>query len=548
MQLRAYQSDLVAGIRAVWAQDGTPMAVLPTGGGKTVVFSRILRDHAEAGGSGIAIAHRKELVGQMSRALGAEGVDHRIIAPRQTIRSIMRSHHEQLGRCYVDPQAPCAVAGVDSLTEKRVADMQRWFDRVTLKVGDEGHHWLKDNKWGRAWDRMPKAHGLLVTATPIRADGRGLGLHADGLATHIVEGPTMDELIAEGHLCPYKIFAPTTVDLTGVKTTGTGDYSKQGLSVAVEKAQITGDIVSHYLRLARGLRGVTFCVDVAHAEEVAAAYRAAGVPALAVDATTKAADRDAAVRKLASGKILQLCNVDLFGEGFDLPAISCVSFARPTQSYALYAQQFGRALRILDGKMVAIIIDHVGNVVRHQGPPSWPRTWTLDAREKKGAGQSREHAVRVCLNPECAGVYERIHPACPYCGHVPEPASRQEIEHVDGDLTELDLTAFARLLGLSTEIDRSLEDLGASMRGKDARPEWIGRNLKLHRAAQAAQAALRHTIDWWAGIQQASGRSQQQTYRLFYLRYGVDVLSARALATDTADALRARICEDMPSD
>jgi superfamily II DNA or RNA helicase len=402
-----------------------------------------------------------------------------------------------------------------------------WFNNVSLWVQDEAHHVLKANKWGKAARMFPNAKGLGVTATPIRADGKGLGRHHDGLMDVMVEGPTMRELIDMGYLTDYRIFAPPSdLDLTKVPTSAGGDFSPKPLHVAVQKSHIVGDVVAHYLKIARGKLGITFTDSVETATQVADEYNRAGVPAAVVSAKTPDAERIAILKRFKARELLQLVNVDIFGEGFDLPAISVVSFARPTQSFSLFCQQFGRALRLMDGKEVAIIIDHVGNVQRH-GLPDAHHSWTLDRREKRASKVDDSIPVRTC--PECVSVYERTFTACPYCGHKPIPAERGGPEFVDGDLTELDAETLAEMRGEVERIDGPF--YGTTTMN---RPAMI-RGGRIHSERQQTQEVLRASIAWWAGVQRGMGRADPEIYKRFYFAFGVDVMTAQAL--NSADAI-----------
>lgn len=535
-QPRDYQAALEQDVYAAW-RDGARnvMAVLPTGGGKTFVFARI----AAATKSAVcAIAHRGELVSQMSVAMAREGVRHRVIGPEALARRCSDANIEDTGQNYVTPGARVAVAGVDTLV--RLPENDPWLAQVGLWIQDEAHHVLADNKWGRACAMFPNAYGLGVTATPTRADGKGLGRHADGLMDQMVVGPTMRELIRRKYLTDYRVFAPPSdLDLSDVATTASGDFSPPKLSAARRRSRITGDVVQHYLRIARGKLGVTFDVDIESATETAAAFRAAGIPAEVVTGKTPDAARAEILRRFRRREILQLVNVDLFGEGFDLPAIEVVSFARPTQSYSLYCQQFGRALRPLEGKPYAIIIDHVGNVLRH-GLPDRYREWSLDRRERRSRSTASDVIpTRVCLNVECLGVYERIEPACPYCGTVPLPGGRSSPELVDGDLLELDPSVLAALRGEIDRID------GAPVFPAGATPEIAGAIKKRHWERQQEQSRLRNAIALWAGWKYPSEGDFVRGYREFFFRYGVDVATAQTLSAREAEALAERIENDI---
>lgn len=535
---RYYQQALIDDVMSFWAGGGRYcLGVLPTGGGKTFVFSRIA---SLVNMAVCAIAHRGELVTQISTALAREGVRHRVVGPAALARRCTQAHLDDrsIGRDFVQPNSRIIVAGVDTLV--KTSPNEPWLQQIGLWIQDEAHHVLKDNKWGRAAALFPNARGLGVTATPIRADGKGLGLHADGLFEQMFVGPTMRELIDQGYLTDYKIYAPPSdLDVSNVAISAGGDYNRDQLAAARKKSRITGDVVQHYLRLARGKRGVTFDTDVESASKTAQAFREAGVPAEVVHGDTPDALRADALRRFARGDILQLVNVDLFGEGFDLPAIEVVSFARPTMSFALFAQQFGRALRRLDGKQWAIIIDHVGNTIKH-GLPDAARVWSLDRRERRGSSRPTDVIpTRVCVNAVCNGVYERIYSSCPYCGHTPVPAGRSSPELVDGDLLELDAETLRRMRGEVARID------GAPSFPPNAGPDIRGAISKNHFVRQKSQSVLRSLIATWAGWQRQLGRPDSEAYRRFYLRYGVDVLGAQALGSTEADVLAAKIQDEL---
>ncbi len=534
---RPYQQQIIDDVLAFWAASGrNAMAVLPTGGGKTFVFSRIA---AAVGMAVCAIAHRGELVSQISLALAREGVRHRVIGPPALARRCSVAHLDELGLDYVHPGSRVAVAGVDTLV-KMDPTRDSWFQQVGLWIQDECHHVLTDNKWGKAAQMFPNARGLGVTATPVRADGKGLGRHADGLFDEMFVGPTMRDLINAGYLTDYRIFAPpSNLDLSHVALSASGDYSPPQLSEARRRSTITGDVVTPYLRIAPGRLGVTFDVDVEAATETAAAFRAAGVPAEIVSGKTPDALRADILRRFKRREILQLVNVDLFGEGFDLPAIEVVSMARPTQSYALFAQQFGRSLRPLAGKPHAIIIDHVQNVLRH-GLPDAPRSWSMDRRERRArSGPTDVVPTRVCANAECLGVYERVHVVCPYCGHEPAPAQRSAPEFVDGDLVELDPEVLARLRG---EVGRIKS---APRFPPGAGPAVQGAISKNHYLRQQSLARCERAIALWAGWQKHLGREDREAYRRFFFRYGVDVLTAQTLPAADMDVLTQRVEQEL---
>lgn len=562
VQLRPYQQQIELDIYNAW-QNGAQnvMPVLATGGGKTAIFAKIASDEP---GASAAIAHRQELISQMSIALARNGVRHRLIGARKgsnLIRVLAALHMAELGYSYFDPNAKTGVGGVDTVV--RMDPMDDWFRQVRLQIQDEGHHVLKENKWGKTVLLFPYAHGLFPTATPCRADGRGLGRAADGLVDAMVTGPSMRAIIDKGYLTDYRIFAPPSdLDLSNVTTSAaTGDFNADQVRKAVHMSHITGDVVDHYLRLAKGKLGVTFAVDVAAAIEIAGAFRANGVKAEVVSAKTPDGLRQQILRQFRNREIMQLVNVDLFGEGFDLPAIEVVSFARPTESFALFCQQFGRALRLMlspeaakvhmgltdegrraaiaaSEKPVALIIDHVSNVLRH-GLPDAEREWSLGRRERRAKKDSDGIPLRVCGNPVCVQPYERVLKCCPFCGHYPEPVLRSAPEYVDGDLTELDAETLKALRGERNRID-----------GDFYAPQHLSTEAQIaarrnHMARQTAQHNLRNAIAWWAGVESSFGHSESESYRRFYFKFGTDVANAQTLGAREASDLAGRIMVEL---
>lgn len=562
-RLRPFQQGIKAAVFQHWNEGRRNVLVKsPTGSGKTVITADIVRDMNCAVAS---IAHRSELVTQKSVALAREGVPHRVIGPDTLRRDCVTLHMEEFGRSFYNPGARVGVCSVDTLVGRKGSG-DPWFHQVGLWDMDEAHHVLRENKWGEACAMFPNAFGLGVTATPARADGRGLGAHADGVFEGIVQGPELRELIDAGYLTDYRVFAPPSdVDYSEVTITASGDYSPAKLRAAVHASdKIVGDVVKHYLKIAKGKLGVTFAVDIESAKEICQAYRDAGVPAEIVSAKTPPLLRTQILRRFKARQVLQLVNVDLFGEGFDLPAIEVVSMVRKTESWPLFVQQFGRALRLMipaelsaiwgtftneqrrahiaaSEKPVALIIDHVGNVIRH-GLPDAPRQDSLDRRERRSSGPSDAVPVRACANENadgmgtpCASIYPRFLKTCPYCGFYPEPPERSAPEFVEGDLHELTPEALAALRGKVAQIDgapRIPQHLDAmAARGL----------MNRHHERQVAQHALREQIALWAGWQTVQGFDDSQSYRRFFHAFGIDVMSAQALGRPEAEALTAKI-------
>lgn len=555
-------------------------------------------------GASCVIAHRDNLLLQLSLALAAAGIRHNIIASAVTRRQIIAAHMLKTGGSWFDPGSRCAVASVRTLNA--VKNMDHWFAQVTLWVVDEGHHLVVDNEWHTAISKFknPYCRGLLPTATPARADGQGLGRHADGVADVMVEGPPERWLIDEGYLTDYRIVmaeSHLTHLLEAEKVGKSGDYSPATLKRTAMEAgdKFVGDVVETYLKWAPGKLWITFCPDVETAAVTAARYNAANVRAEVLTGDTDYGYRFNILQRFERREILQLVVVDIVSEGFDLPAIEGASSARKTESLPLFRQQFGRTLRPfwaegagcgpshrfdLDtrrGRLDAIAaspkprawwIDHVNNVGNPAiGLPDRPIVWTLDRRGSRKGGGGDSIPTRPCLNVSgytatdaqtvarvlphliqsrfsdgsarigpCAQPYERFRVACPYCATpAPAPSARSSPEAVEGDLVELDADTLARLRGAIDARDMSVDDYRIQQMQRGS--PMVMANVKTHAAHQDAQATLRAAMTAWCGARLREGLRDREVHRLFWLTWGVDILSARALDRREAEALTARI-------
>ena len=355
--------------------------------------------------------HRKELIEQSSKTFSDMGIRHGIISPGYA----------------TDYSLPVQIGSVQTVS-RRLTDIG-YFDFIIV---DECQHLLAKT-WRQVIDYYPNAVVLGVTATPSRLGGDGLGDVFDDL----IIGPSVKDLIKWGNLAPYKYYAPpskASVDDVHVKM---GDYVRGELEHAVDDDVIIGDIVKNYKKLANGLQACCYCVSRKHSEHVAASFNKAGISAAYVDGDTDKSLRANTIQKFRERKIQVLCNVDLFGEGFDVPGMEAVILARPTQSLTLYIQQSMRAMRpdADNPNKVAVIIDHAGNCFRH-GMPDMDREWTLESRPHKRRDMDDELKLRMC--DECYQVYDASLRECPYCGYVvPVSVRSDEPNQMDGELAEI---------------------------------------------------------------------------------------------------------------
>jgi len=401
IKLRKYQDKGVKEISAEFNNTRKICYVAPCGAGKTLVMAYMVQTVTNRSKRTIFLVRRRELITQASRTLTEYGIPHGING---------------------DTNDLIQVASIQTVARR--LDKLKKPDLVIL---DECHH-ATASTWKKCLEYWQDAYVVGLTATPARLNGQGLGDVFEGM----VMGPTAQELIQQGHLTPYKYYAPPQVaDFEGVKIT-MGDFDGQEIEVRVNKPKVIGDTISHYTKLASGKQAIVYCASVAHSQNTAAAFCGAGINAKHIDGTTPASERDKAIEDFRQGRITVLCNMDLIGEGFDVPTMEVV---RPTQSLTLFIQQSMRGMRPDKNNYfkTAIILDHVGNVFRH-GLPDAPREWSLEGVSKSKKAEGGTVGVRQCL-----GCYLCHSPApvCPYCGYEYNLTPRQLAQEA-GELKEYD--------------------------------------------------------------------------------------------------------------
>ena len=537
---RPYQYKLKADIYDQWrAGNRNVIAILPTGGGKSVLVGDISLDGAHENMAQAIVAHRNELVGQMSMHIAEQGIPHRLIAADDTIARITREHRDAFGgRSFINPGARTGVIGVDTLIARKDT-LTQWCNQISRWTIDEAHHVLRENKWGKAVKMFPNAWGLGVTATGGRPDGMGLGREFDGVFDCMVFGPDMRTLIDMGNLCDYEIVCPESdLDIDESDIGPSGDISQKKLKAKADKSKIVGCVVKSYLKYCNGKQAIVFATDTENGAKMANDLNDAGVRAAFVCAKTPTAVRDQCVREFKSGRLLVLVNVDLFDEGFDCPACEVVMMARPTASIVKYLQMVGRALRTKDGKRYGLIIDMVSNFKRHHYPDK-QRLWNLARRDKRGKQEKCPDDLPLtnCKNYDlpCGKPYEAYLTNCPHCGEAPPlPATRvRTIQQVDGDFVLLDVETL-RMMREASALE-SPADVGARvMKGPGGRN---AANMHMHKQLEkiVAQQKLIDVINQWAGIEFANGFTEREIHKRFYLTLGVDVLTALAKSNTTAD-------------
>lgn len=407
--LRAYQQHDVERITESMRRTRRVLYVLPTGGGKTTVFTHIGQKAAAKGRRTLILAHRHELIKQISRRLE---MPHGIIAPGFT------PYYE----------LPIQVGMIQTVARRPVGG----FDLI---IPDEAHH-TPSNTYRKVLDASPNAWKLGVTATPQRGDGRGLG----ELFDEMVLGPTAAELTEQGYLAPAIVYAPSTINTSGIKR-ARGDYDNRSLTQLSDTPTVTGCAVSHYKKHADGRRALVTACSVDHAYHVAQQFCDAGYRFKAVHGKMTQYERDEAIDGLTGLRYHGLVYCDLFSEGVDVPVVEVGIFLRKTLSLGLWDQQVGRILRPFEGKSHALLLDHVGNTAMH-GIAPWGREWSLEGEAPRRGlnAEEKRMATRTC--PTCFGIHPPA-PQCPYCGEVYVVQGRTP-EQVAGELVEVSPAEIAR--------------------------------------------------------------------------------------------------------
>lgn len=417
LELYDYQQQAVQQLRQAYAAGKqAPLLVLPTAAGKTICFTYMTQQASLKGLRVLLLAHRKELVGQISGALKLWGAAHGIISPTHAA-----TNH------------PVQVAMVQTLARRIKLDRNGRF-KFDLVIIDEAHHATKDSTWGAVLSHNAGAKLLGVSATPCRLDGKGLGMHAQGFFDEIIVGPSVADLIERGRLTRPVVYAPEqSVDLSGVKVRG-GDYVSGQLAAAVDKSAITGDAVKHYQRYCDRQPAIAFTVTVEHAGHVVEQFKTAGYQAAVLTGSTPDKERAQMIKDLGSGKLQILASCNVVSEGTDIPTVAAAILLRPTASYALAMQQIGRALRSSPGKDKAIILDHAGNTLKH-GLPTDAVEWSLSGIAKRG----KNALVKRCS--DCGALIAIRFKACPECAYEFAGAVESDRDglpvHQDGELVEM---------------------------------------------------------------------------------------------------------------
>lgn len=422
--LRPYQERGITEIRASFALPERPRGVLfclPTGGGKTLTAAYVLLKAMEKGNVSFFCVNRIELVEQTAKALSNMGITFGYICA---------------GMQYL-PGRQVYICMVQTLARRLSV-----VPTPDFIVWDECRG-IAAKSVAAIYAHFTRAKHLGLDATPIRSDGRALAEWFQVL----VMGPSYRELQAFGALVPFRVLAASKVSTAGLHTVG-GDYDKTEVDERMNKREIIGDGIECFKALGAGHRCLTFAANIGHSENIASAYREAGIPWAHVDGNTPDGDRRDALRAIRSGAITGISSVDLFLAGLDVTEIDVIQWERITKSVAIFLQGSGRGSRPHQGKQFCTLLDHAANVgeiirgkfVPNHGLPDQDREWSLDGRKKGGKAKDKLISLKQCK--VCGGTVPSTNRIC----GAPTLAGRCEYAftsvtkapaQVDGELIEL---------------------------------------------------------------------------------------------------------------
>ncbi len=342
--LRPYQRECIEAVLNARRQGVRRMVVcLPTGAGKTVIFSELAR---LARRQVLVLAHREELLSQAREKLETALAGRRVVSIERGAERAPDSAH-------------VLVCSIRSLHEERLARVLRGRD-IGLIIYDECHHAAAEDNQRvlrqlGAFDAGWVGTLLGFTATTSRGDGQGL----ETVFQKIVYSRLLPEMIQDGYLAPLRGYRISTAADLSRLSPGSADFREEELAEAVDIEERNALVARSIQELARDRRTIAFCVTVNHARNLSRSLNLLGVPAGVVYGAMPAEARSEILADFRSGRVQAIANVAVLTEGFDDPGTSCIAMARPTRSEGLYAQCVGRGTRLHPGKKDCLILDFV---------------------------------------------------------------------------------------------------------------------------------------------------------------------------------------------
>ena len=361
--LRDYQQEMLERLHDAWEEQQSVMVQMPAGTGKTHLMAAVIRENMAHGV--LIVAHRVELIGQISQTLESFGIEHGIV-DRTTLDLDRKTKEHKV-----------VVASIQTLA-RRMATANYANDknfRPQLVIIDEAHHAVAKT-YRLLWEMWPEAKFLGLTATPCRLNGTGF----TDLFDTLLESYSIQEFIDRGWLSDFEYVSVTPENwmverIAGLKKRGAdGDYQMKEMATVMDSQESIAHLYQSYLKFTRGKKGIVYAISREHAQHISDYYVNHGVKCCWIEAMTPAEERQRLVDAYRQGEIDVIVNVDIFSEGFDCPEVEFIQLARPTLSLTKYLQQVGRGMRPVPFKDYVTILDQVG-LYQTFGLPTEERDW-----------------------------------------------------------------------------------------------------------------------------------------------------------------------------
>ena len=444
--LRDYQREMLGRINEAWKSCRSVMVQMPTGTGKTVLMSEVIRsERLKVKGEKcriLVVAHRRELIEQIHDQIKrteeqdfeiirteeqkvldrrtkeqidldrrTEGQDFEIIRTEGQ-KDLDRRTEEQKNKDRGAEEQVVYVESIQKIARAKEGD-PLFAINFSLIIVDEAHHAVAKT-YRTLWEMWPEAKFLGLTATPCRLSGEGFGELFDVL----LQSEDIQWFIDKGWLSDFEYVSARPDSLMmhqigGLQKRGAdGDYQTKEMATVMDVPESIAHLYDSYEAFAQGKKGIVYAINQEHARHIAAYYQRKGVNCAVIDSTTPTKERDAIVeayktslwgqapRQSATwglapevsrkGQVDVIVNVDIFSEGFDCPEVEFIQLARPTLSLNKYLQQVGRGMRVSEGKECVLILDNVG-LYQMFGLPTDARDWRLMFEGRlAGKGQTGE--------------------------------------------------------------------------------------------------------------------------------------------------------------
>jgi superfamily II DNA or RNA helicase len=465
MKLRPYQLQAIEKLRQS-IRNGNKRVILqaPCGAGKTIIAAEIVRCALAKNKKVIFLVHFRQLAYQAVERFTAMGMGDQIGV-------IMAGIEPELDR----PIQIISVQTYGKRLQRSELKDNKWFKEADIVIYDEAHQSIAKSRKDILNLYKKNAITIGLTATPCRADGRGLGeIYQD-----IIPVNSIDNLISSKNLVPIRYFGSKELpDLKNIPVVA-GDYSKKVLGERVDKKKLVGNILENWLRIASDRQTVIFAVNVKHSKHIQETFEQHDIPIEHVDAHTTPEDRQATLKRFESGETQVVTNVGVYSEGADFPVVSCIVLAQPSKSYGRYIQRAGRGLRPYPGKEDCIIIDHARMIENH-GYVEDKVDWTLDGKKvawKKPKKREKDKILITC--EECQNIFYGN--KCPQCGLRVKGYS-QKVAAIDAQLAEI-TTHKAKKLKAKTPATRDEKaqfygQLKHEQMVRGYKPGWIAQQYK----------------------------------------------------------------------